>query len=96
MGPEATADLFQKLIRNTLARTDQDHLRIIIDNNPQIPDRTRAILGTGVSPRDEMVSTALNLQRAGAGIITKFHPATNPVIDGLIMNSPLPLTSSEE
>ncbi|MGB4070704.1 MAG: aspartate/glutamate racemase family protein, partial [bacterium] len=39
MGPEATADLFLKIIRATPADKDQEHLRVIIDNNPQIPDR---------------------------------------------------------
>ncbi len=69
MGPEATADLFQKVIRHTAAAADQDHLRVIIDNNPQIPDRTAAILGTGISPREEMIATARNLEQAGAGLI---------------------------
>ncbi|MBL7178032.1 MAG: aspartate/glutamate racemase family protein, partial [Desulfobacteraceae bacterium] len=28
MGPEATLDLFQKIIKNTKAVRDQDHLRV--------------------------------------------------------------------
>jgi len=51
MGPEATADLFLKIIRATPAEKDQDHLRVIIDNNPQIPDRTAAILNQGTDPK---------------------------------------------
>ncbi len=31
MGPEATVDCFDKIIENTPARTDQEHIRIIID-----------------------------------------------------------------
>jgi aspartate racemase len=46
MGPEATADLFHKIIKNTEATKDQDHLRILVDNNPKIPDRTPAMLGS--------------------------------------------------
>jgi aspartate racemase len=69
MGPEATADLFGRIIRETSARKDQDHLRVIIDNNPKIPDRTAAILGEGVSPLPEMVKTAKNLEKAGADFI---------------------------
>ena len=30
MGPEATADLFMRIIRATPAKRDQDHLRVII------------------------------------------------------------------
>ena len=50
MGPEATLDCFGKIIRSTPARKDQDHLRIVIDNNPNVPDRTSAIIGDGESP----------------------------------------------
>lgn len=50
MGPEATLDLFYKIIKLSPAEKDQDHFRIIIDNNPKIPNRTDAILGTGKDP----------------------------------------------
>ena len=49
MGPEATLDCFEKIIRNTPAGKDQDHLRVIIDSNSKAPDRTAAILGKGAS-----------------------------------------------
>ena len=70
VGPEATAELFWRIIRATPVQSEQGHLRIIIDNNPQIPDRTLAILGKGESPLEELVKTALNLEKAGAEIIT--------------------------
>ena len=50
MGPLATADLFEKIILHTAASCDQDHLRVFIDNNPGIPDRTEAILSGGGTP----------------------------------------------
>jgi len=69
MGPEATAELFYRIIKATPAKKDQDHLRIIIDNNPKIPDRTEAIISRGTSPLPEMVKTARDLERAGADFI---------------------------
>ena len=69
MGPEATIDLFTKIVRSTKASKDQDHLRIIIDNNPAIPDRQKAILENGVSPVKLLVETARNLESAGADFI---------------------------
>lgn len=69
MGPEATADLFIKIIRETPAKKDQEHLRVIVDNNPKIPDRTAAILGEGPSPLPEMIKTAKNLEKAGVDFI---------------------------
>lgn len=69
MGPEATADLFLKIIRVTPATKDQDHIRVIIDSNPKIPDRTAYILGKGEDPFPLLLETALNLKRAGADFI---------------------------
>jgi aspartate racemase len=69
MGPEATADLFIRIIRETPAKKDQEHLRVIVDNNPKIPDRTAAILGEGANPLPEMIKTAKNLEKAGADFI---------------------------
>lgn len=69
MGPEATIDLFTKIVRSTPASKDQDHLRIIIDNNPLIPDRQEAILEGGPSPAPLLIETARNLEAAGADFI---------------------------
>lgn len=69
LGPWATLDLFEKILRLTPARRDQDHFRIIIDNNAKIPDRSPAILGDGDDPTPALVATAKNLQAAGADFI---------------------------
>ena len=69
MGPEATIDLFAKIVKATAAKNDEDHLRIIIDNNPKIPSRLDAILKGGPSPVPSMVATAKNIEKAGADFI---------------------------
>lgn len=69
LGPWATLDLFEKILRVTPATRDQDHLRILIDNNPKIPDRTPAILGRGEDPTPALIATARNLERAGASFL---------------------------
>lgn len=69
MGPEATADLFAKIVRATPARRDQDHIRIIVDCNPDIPDRAAALAGRGPDPVPALVATARNLERAGAELL---------------------------
>ena len=69
MGPLATADFYTKLVRLTPARTDQDHLRVLIDSNPKIPDRTAALRGEGPDPTEALVATARGLERAGADLI---------------------------
>lgn len=69
LGPWATLDLFEKILRLTPAQRDQDHLRLIIDNNPKIPDRSPAILGDGEDPTPALVAAARNLEGAGADLI---------------------------
>ncbi|MDR3591367.1 MAG: amino acid racemase [Negativicutes bacterium] len=69
MGPLATVDLFAKIVQNTPATLDQDHLRIIIDNNPQIPPRVEAILEGAESPLPAMAESARLLEKAGADFI---------------------------
>ncbi len=69
MGPEATLDLFRKIIDLTPAKKDQDHIHIIIDNYPQIPDRTAFILHGGIDPAPFLVEAAVRLEKAGAEAI---------------------------
>lgn len=69
MGPEATIDLFARIVKHTQAKKDDDHLRIIIDNNPKMPSRQDAIMKGGESPVPAMRETARNIERAGADFI---------------------------
>jgi aspartate racemase len=69
MGPAATVDFFAKLLAATGAERDQDHLRILIDNNPRVADRNAAIAGVGPSPGPELAESARGLERAGADFI---------------------------
>ena len=66
MGPAATADLFAKITSLTRAGSDNEHLRVIIDSNSAIPDRTASILRGGPDPVPEMASALRNLERCGA------------------------------
>lgn len=70
MGPEATVTLFSKIVEKSKAfvKVDQDHVRIVIDNNPKIPDRTQFIIGKGSDPLPEIINTAKNLEKAGVTI----------------------------
>jgi len=69
MGPLATIDLFQKIVINTPASTDQDHLRILIYNNPKIPPRTNYLDVSINSPLTELRKSAILLENAGADFI---------------------------
>ena len=69
MGPRATLELFGKIIAHTPADKDQDHLRVVIDSNPKVPDRTAAILRGGPSPVPAMKAGIEALKRAGADFV---------------------------
>lgn len=69
MGPLATSDLFNKIVTLTDAKNDNDHLHILLDNYPAIPDRTSYILGDGENPVKYMIEAALKLEVMGAGFI---------------------------
>jgi aspartate racemase len=69
MGPMATADLFYKIIANTDADSDAGHIRILIDNNPQIPDRTKAVLEGSDAPLSPIVEAAGRLAQMGAELL---------------------------
>lgn len=69
MGPLATADLYRKIILSTDAASDNDHIRVYIDGNSAIPDRTAAILSGGPDPVPEMLSALRNLEKCGADCV---------------------------
>jgi aspartate racemase len=62
MGPYATAAFFQKLVSLTPATRDWEHLRIVIDNNPHIPSRSRHLLYGEQSPLQGMIETCRKLE----------------------------------
>lgn len=69
LGPEATLDFFSKVLQRTPANNDQEHLRLIIDNNPKVPNRNEAIAGRGPSPGPALAAMARGLEQAGADFL---------------------------
>lgn len=69
LGPLATLDFFARVLRRTRAVREQDHLRLIIDNNTKIPDRNAHMRGDGPSPGPALAACAKGLEIAGADFI---------------------------
>jgi aspartate racemase len=69
MGPLATVDFFGLLVRMTPADKDWNHLHILIDNNPRMPSRTRAILFDEESPVPYLIAGARRLEAMGAHLL---------------------------
>ncbi len=93
MGPEATHDFFGKLIRSTRASKDQEHLRVLIDNNTKVPDRTAAVLGRGPSPVPALRGSLETLARAGAAFAVIPCVSAHVFLEDLRRDSPLPILS---
>ncbi len=93
MGPLATAEFFRKIVLMTPVNRDQSHIRILMDDNPQIPDRTAFILGQGEDPTREMIRSALKLEYMGADFIAmpcntahKFHGSIQKFLNIPVLN----------
>ena len=69
MGPGATCTFFERIIRRTPAARDQEHLHVIINSDPRVPDRTEALLGRAESPVAHLVRSARLLEAAGAVLL---------------------------
>jgi len=69
VGPAATVDFLNKIVRNTPASRDQDHIKILVEQNPQIPDRTKSLVGEGADPTVSLYATCKKLEDGDANII---------------------------
>lgn len=91
MGPLATADLFEKIIRATDAARDQDFPHVIVDCNTDIPDRTAAILMGGEDPVPQLVRSANTLAAAGADVLIMPCNTARWFYDDLCLRTHLPV-----
>ena len=70
MGPEATVDLMERIIHFTSASDDRDHVHCVVDNNPQVPSRIKALLeGGGESPGPCMAEMGRKLEQWGVDFL---------------------------
>jgi aspartate racemase len=91
MGPLATVDLYRKIIENTPARTDQDHLPVLIDADPSVPDRTEALLHGGEDPAPWLIRGAKRLAGAGAAFIIIPCNTAHAFLDRVRPECPIPI-----
>jgi|JRYE01.1.fsa_nt_gb aspartate racemase len=69
LGPAATVDFYAKVVAATRAARDQDHVRLIIDGDPTVPDRSASVSGRGESSAPALVAKARRLAAAGADVL---------------------------
>jgi len=69
VGPAATVDFLDKIVRNTPARRDQEHIKVVVEHNPQIPDRTENLIGEGADPTVALYAACKRLEADEADLI---------------------------
>ena len=70
LGPMATVYFMQLLTQMSDAKSDQEHMEILLHSKPQIPDRTRFIIGQSKeNPFPPMVEIGIDLKSQGADLI---------------------------
>lgn len=87
MGPAATLDFLAKLQAATPAGRDQDHLRVLVDINPQVPDRN----DPGNEPGPVLAAMAVGLRDAGAQVLAIACNTAHAYADEVRTASGLPL-----
>ena len=91
MGPMAGCDLLKKIILNTDAKCDQEHIHTILDSNTAIADRTAAILSGGKDPTEELQKSAKRLYEAGAEVIVMSCNTAHYFYDAVAECVPVPV-----
>ena len=66
MGPEATLVFLQKFYSLTRGRREQARPPLLVNIDPEVPDRNEAWRGVGTSPAAALAQMGLSLKRAGA------------------------------
>lgn len=69
MGPMATVDFYGKIVQETPATTDQEHIKVVMWSDPEVPDRTAAVLDGGPDPFPWLVRGIVRLESLGAHLV---------------------------
>jgi aspartate racemase len=87
MGPAATLDFLARLQAATPAGRDQDHLRVLVDINPQVPDRNTG----GAEPGPVLAAMARGLRDGGAQVLAIACNTAHAYAEEVVAASGLPL-----
>ncbi|MGI6333867.1 MAG: aspartate/glutamate racemase family protein [Saccharofermentanales bacterium] len=92
LGPLATAQFMEMVVRMTDALHDRDHIPMIINSQPATPDRTRFILGQSKeSPLPTMIRTGQELSGMGVEYIAIPCVTAYFFYDQLTASIPVPI-----
>lgn len=93
MGPAATVDFYGKLVAETPAERDQDHLPVVIWADPRVPDRTDGLMGLGEDPTPWLEQGIQALVAAGCGLLAVPCNTAHAFVPGLASRAGIELVS---
>lgn len=96
MGPYATAKILEEIIRLTDARSDAEHIPVLICNDPRIPDRTAAICRGETSPLKMLYQVLDFLNQSNVSLIIMPCNTSHYYFDLLQSRSAAPIINMVE
>ncbi len=71
VGPAATGDSLDKIVSNTVREKGQDHVKVLVEQNPKTPDHTENLIGQGTDPTITLYSTLILVQKCIEHTVTR-------------------------
>jgi aspartate racemase len=93
MGPEATVDFMAKVIAMSDSGRDQDHVHMIVDSDPSVPNRQVAIRTGRDDVTPHLAAMAEGLESAGADFLVMVCNTAHVFMDGALDNVSIPFIS---
>lgn len=95
MGPAATLDFLQRLLDAVPAAADQDHVRVLVDHNPRVPDRHAAVRALARGEAEPVSAVLADMARglaaAGADFLVMPCNTAHAFAPAIRAATPLPL-----
>lgn len=93
MGPDATVDFMAEVIRLTEAARDQDHVHMIVDQDPGVPNRQEAIDKGTKDVTRALGAMAKRLEDAGADFLVLVCNTAHVFLDEVHAKTRIPFIS---
>lgn len=91
LGPEATVAFMSDVIEHTPAKRDQDHIEMIVYNDPKVPDRNYPDRRKGKNPLPHLRRNAKLLEQTGVDLIVIPSNTTHRYYDDIAQSIDIPI-----
>lgn len=93
MGPDATVDFMAKVIALTNSGRDQDHIHMLVDHDPTVPNRQTALRSEDPDVARRLAAMARRLQDAGADFLVMVCNTAHAFADAIEEATSIPFIS---